>query len=95
MATSSQSPKFSDGWIPYLAFAFIGTFMLTEFFIASFEAGLKTHIRNGIGLFFLVLLAYFFSKTEKKLTQEYLLPLAFAAILFTSGYVLLVKLFLF
>jgi hypothetical protein len=95
MATSSQSPKFSDGWIPYLALTFVGTFMLSEFFMVNIQQGLKTDIRNGVGLVFLVLLTYFFSKTDKKLVQEYVLPLIFAAVLFTSGYILIFKIFLF
>lgn len=96
MATSSsQSPKFTDEWIPYVALAYFVTFVVTEFFIAKFDKGLKTNILNIIGIFFLALMVYFFTKTDKKLVQEYLLPLVFTVVLFISGYMMLMKVFLF
>ena len=64
MATSSQSPKLSDGWIPYLALAFFSTVIVAELLMDSFTAGGKYQVRNLVGFVFLGLLAYFFSKTE-------------------------------
>jgi predicted neutral ceramidase superfamily lipid hydrolase len=81
MATSSQSPKLSDGWIPYLALAFFSTVIVAELLMDSFTAGGKYQVRNLVGFVFLGLLAYFFSKTEKKLAQEYLLPMLLVAVL--------------
>jgi hypothetical protein len=89
MATFSQSPKFSDEWIPYLALVFFGTFFLTEMFMASWATALKYQVRNTVGFVYLVGMLYFISRTDRVLLKEYLMALLLCVVLCVAYFVFL------
>ncbi len=65
MATSSPSPKFSNGWIPYLTLVFFIVFVISQVIISNFTEKAKVSIQDSIGLIFLLLFLYFLKRSYK------------------------------
>lgn len=81
MRISSQVPKFSDRWMPYLSSAFLVVFTATEVSITSFTETTKNNMRNYVGLAFLILFLYLFCRTDRHIAKVYWLPFALLSII--------------
>jgi hypothetical protein len=89
MRISSQVPKFSDRWIPYLSGTFLAVFTVTEVSIAALSETTKNNMRNYVGLSFLILFLYLFFRTDRRIAKSYWLPIALLTILCAILYCIL------
>ena len=89
MRISSQVPKFSDRWIPYLSGAFLAVFTVMEVSITALSETTKNNMRNYEGLAFLILFLYLFMRTDRQIAKVYWLPFAIMTILCAILYCIL------